>query len=43
MTALQLGQSDKRQAIEQKVMGSNPSQTNTQVLKITEENVLPLL
>ena len=43
MTAAQLGQSDKHQAVEQKVMGSNPSQTNTQVLKITKENVLPLL
>ena len=28
---------------EQEVAGSNPGQTNTEGLKITEENVLPLM
>ena len=34
---------DKCQSAEWEVAGSNPGQTNTQGLKITEESVLPLL
>ena len=43
ITAARLAQLDKRQCAEWEVAGSNPIWTNTQVLKINEENVLPLL
>ena len=33
----------QEQSAERGVAGSNPGRTNTQGLKITEENVLPLL
>ena len=42
-TAARPDQLDKRRCAEREVTGSNPGQTNTQGLKITEENVLPLL
>ena len=38
-----LAQLDKRQSAEREVVGSNPARKNTQGLKITEQNVLPLL
>ena len=41
--AAHLAQLDKRRSAEREVAGSNPGQTNTQGLKITRENVLPLL
>ena len=41
-TATRLAWLDKRWFAKWEVMGSNPSRTNTQGLKITEENVLPL-
>ena len=43
ITAARLAQLDKRQYAEWEVAGSNPIWTNTQGLKINEENVLPLL
>ena len=43
ITAARLAQLDKRQCAEWEVAGSNPIWTNTQGLKINEENVLPLL
>ena len=43
LTATRLSQLDKRRSSEREVAGSNPARTNTQGLKITEENVLPLL
>ena len=42
-SAASLAQLDKRLSAEWEVAGSNPGQTNTQGLKITEERVLPLL
>ena len=41
--AARLAELDKRQCAEWEVAGSNPIWTNTQGLKINEENVLPLL
>ena len=41
-TVAQLAQLDKHRSAEQVVAGSNHGWTNTQGLKITEENVLPL-
>ena len=43
ITAARLAQLDKRQYAEWEVAGSNPIWTNTQGLKINDENVLPLL
>ena len=43
ITAARLAELDKRQCAEWEVAGSNPIWTNTQGLKINEENVLPLL
>ena len=43
ITAARLAQLNKRHYAEWEVAGSNPIWTNTQGLKITEENVLPLL
>ena len=42
-TAAHLAQLDKRRSAEREVAGSNHGRTDTQGLKITEENVLPLL
>ena len=43
VTATWLALLDKPKSAEREVTGLNPSRTNTQGLKITEENVLPLL
>ena len=43
ITVARLAELDKRQCAEWEVAGSNPIWTNTQGLKINEENVLPLL
>ena len=40
---IESGLLDKHCSAEQEVAGTNPWRTNTQGLKITEENVLPLL
>ena len=42
-TAARSAQLDKRRSAEKEVVGSNSGRTNTQGLKITEENALPLL
>ena len=42
LTAAWLAQLGERRSAEREVVGSNPGQTNTQGLKITEEKVLPL-
>ena len=42
-TVPRLAQLEKRRSAERYVAGSNPGRTNTQGLKINEENVLPLL
>ena len=43
LTAAQVAQLDKRLSAAREVAGSNSRRTSTQGLKITEENVLPLL
>ena len=43
LTAARVAQLDKRLSAEREVAGSNSRRTSTQGLKITEENVLPLL
>ena len=43
ITAALLAQLVLRWSAEREIAGPNPSRTNTQGLKITEENVLPLL
>ena len=43
LSAARVAQFDKHRSDEQEVAGSNPGRTNTQGLKITEENELPLL